>query len=93
MEKKTAKYFAFRFGNVIILRRTVKQLQKVKSVLHRPMSESPLVQITVTGGTVVGTIAYPEWATRTNIKLVGGQCVKVPKQTITAIKPFLISGE
>jgi hypothetical protein len=91
--KKQYKYFAFRTGTVIVIRKTLAHLRKVKSILHNANTGFNMVQISVVGGRVVGTIAYLELTKRTSLRLGDLQCLQIDRELVKALKPFLVPGE
>lgn len=93
LTKKTFKYYVFRMGDTVIFRKTAQGLKKVKSVLRRPNSELAMVQVTVIGGILVGTMPYKEFYSRSRLGIDILQCKQIERTMVKALMPFIISGE
>ena len=95
MLAKTAayKYYVIRVSNMAIIRRTLTTLKRVKSSLYSPGTQFALVQLTYTGGKVVGSLPIKELALRTKIALNQGGCSQISRELYKALKPFMTQGE
>lgn len=89
----TYRYFLTRLGNTIIIRRTAAKLKLVKSILWKPGSEFRLAQVSYVGGKVLGTISYAELVKRTPHRVQQGGYLKVTRDQVSALKPFMQQGE
>jgi hypothetical protein len=89
MVKKPFKYFAIRVGNTVVFRRTVGQLQRVRSVLYKPKTEFRLEQVTYSGGRVIGCISYNDWATHGGARLAGNMCIRIDRAQYKALDPYI----
>lgn len=95
MEPKAVfKYYITRVGNTVIIRRTSKRINQVKSMLYSKMNpEYRLVQLSYTGGKAVGTIHVSELAARCKMSVAIGKCHEISWSKVKALKPFLQKGE
>ena len=89
MEKKLFKYYAIRISNTVVFRRTVSQIQKVRSVIYKPNSDFRLEQITYVGGNAVGSMPYSEWTKHKGTRLATDACVKIARETYRALDPYI----
>lgn len=92
MEKKLFKYYAIRVGGTIIFRRTVGQIQKVRSVLYKRGTDFRLEQISYVGGTPVGSMSHKVWQEHGGARILLNGCVKVPRDKFRALDPFMSKG-
>jgi hypothetical protein len=91
--KITYRYFAILIYNTVIIRRTAKGIKLVKSRLYKPGSQFSLIQLTYTGGKVIGTIDYNEWVKRGGARINQNKAVKVDRTFIKGMLPFLQKGD
>lgn len=89
-QKKPFKYFAIRFANTVIFRRTVNTLQKVRSVLYKPRTEFRLEQVTYTGGKVIGCMPYATWVKYGAKQISDNGCIKLTREQYRALDPYII---
>jgi hypothetical protein len=89
MEKKLFKYYAIRVMNTVVFRRTVNQIQKVKSVIYKPNSDFRLEQVTYIGGTAVGSMSYNDWAKHGGSRLSINACIRVSREQFRALDPYI----
>lgn len=92
---KEYKYFATRVGDMVIIRRVLKELKVIQSKLYKPGSEFALKQVSFTGGKVIGAIKFTDYTSRcgSDYRFGTRYVVRLDRSIVRALKPFLISGE
>ena len=87
--KKPFKYYAIRFTNTVIFRRTVGTLQKVRSVLYKPQTDFRLEQVTYIGGKVIGCMPYYQWTRHGGKQFAEGKCLQLTREQYRALHPYV----
>jgi hypothetical protein len=89
MEKKLFKYYAIRVANTVVFRRTVGQIQRVRSTLYKPNSDFRLEQVTYVGGSAVGCISFLEWTKHGGARIPINGCLKITREKFRALDPYI----
>lgn len=89
MLKKQFKYYAIRIADGIVFRRTTGKLQKVKSTLYKPGTNFRLMQVSYTGGKVVGCMSYSEWVAHAQRGIATGNYAKIDRELFKALDPYI----
>lgn len=89
LQKKQFKYYAIRVSDNIVFRKTANTLRRVKSVLYKISTDFRLVQISYTGGRIVGCMSYANWRECGGKPLAMGNCLRIDRELYRSLDPYI----